>query len=102
MKRSLYFAISVLVLATAVEIVDRVNPKRASAQTPAPATATCTFTNPSYSGKCVQNVPTQGGTADAACRDVLSCLNSPMCQKTYCQATTIRTNWKLESAVPAK
>ena len=102
MKRSLMLAAAVLVLATAVELVDRLNPKSATAQPPAPATATCTFTNPGYSGKCVQNVPTQGATADAACRDVLACLNNPMCQKTYCQATTIRTNWKLESAVPAK
>jgi hypothetical protein len=102
MRRSLLLSGAVLILAVVIELSGKLRPERATAQPPAPATATCTFTNPGYSGKCVENVPTQGGTASAACRDVLACLNGPNCTKTYCQATTIRTNWKLESAVPAK
>jgi hypothetical protein len=102
MKRPLFFAAAILLLAVVVELSEKVRAGNDAAPSPAPATATCTFTNPGYSGKCVETVATQGGTANAACKDVLSCLNAPMCLKTYCQATTIRTNWKLESAVPAK
>ncbi len=66
---------------------------------PPPPQATCTFTNPAYSGKCVQTaeVP-QGATAQQACESILQCLNNVDCLKTYCDATTIRSGWKLESA----
>src|SRR6266566_6829500 len=38
-----------------------------------------------------------GGQALAGfCAQVLSCLNDVRCIKTYCNATTIRTGWKLE------
>jgi hypothetical protein len=66
---------------------------------PPPPQATCTFSNPAYSGKCVQtaDIP-QGSTAQQACQSILQCLNNVDCIKTYCDATTIRGGWKLESA----
>ena len=101
MRRTLSLAVALLLLVSAVFLL---RTPRISAQQPSPAPqATCTFTNPGFSGKCVQNVPLpQGATAGSACRDVLACLNNPMCTKTYCQATTIRSGWKLESAAPAR
>jgi hypothetical protein len=63
------------------------------------ATATCIFTNPAYSGSCTQSTPiAAGSTAAQACQSVLSCLNNVQCEKTYCNATTVRGGWKLESA----
>jgi hypothetical protein len=105
MRRQLsLLAAAVLVLAVAVAV--RASAPRAQ-DAPAPVqqqvTATCTFTNPSFSGKCVENAPVDAGsTAGKACGEILSCLNNPMCTKTYCSATTIRTNWKLESAVVSR
>jgi hypothetical protein len=32
------------------------------------------------------------------CQQVLSCLNDAQCTKSYCNATTIRSGWRLESA----
>lgn len=66
---------------------------------PPPSQATCVFSNPGYSGKCVQNadVP-QGSSPQQVCESILQCLNDVDCLKTYCQATTIRSGWKLESA----
>ena len=61
--------------------------------------ATCVLTNPAYSGKCTQTTPlTQGATPAQACQAVLACLNNPDCLKTYCNATTVRTGWQLESS----
>jgi len=66
---------------------------------PPPARATCVFTNPAFSGKCVENADiAEGSTAPQACQAILSCLNNVDCLKTYCSATTIRNGWKLESA----
>ncbi len=65
----------------------------------APARATCVFTNPAYSGKCVENADVaDGSTPQQACQAILACLNAVDCLKTYCSATTVRTGWKLESA----
>ena len=66
---------------------------------PPPQRATCTFSNASFSGKCVEttDVPT-GASAQDACEAILRCLNDTGCVKTYCQATTIRSGWRLESA----
>lgn len=65
----------------------------------ATAAATCVFTNPAFAGKCTQNANlAQGGTAQQACESILRCLNDTACLKTYCQATTIRSGWRLESA----
>jgi len=65
---------------------------------PAPA-ATCVFTNPSYSGKCVETAEVRSGSsAQEACESILRCLNDVGCAKTYCRATEIRSGWRLESA----
>jgi hypothetical protein len=62
-------------------------------------TATCVFTNETYSGKCVETaeIPS-GATPQQACESILRCLNDVGCVKTYCRATEIRSGWRLESA----
>jgi hypothetical protein len=77
----------------------------APAPAPAPApssgspTATCVFSNPGFAGKCQENVAVAAGSNEQkACESILQCLNDSRCSKTYCQATEIRTGWKLESA----
>jgi hypothetical protein len=74
----------------------------ASASVPPPppsATAACVFVNPAFAGKCTETatVP-DGSTPKQACEVILQCLNSVDCLKTYCQATTVRQGWTLESA----
>jgi hypothetical protein len=70
----------------------------ASDPTPGPQ-ATCVLSNPAFSGSCTQATPLAPGvTAAAACANVLQCLNDVNCLKTYCNATTVRSGWKLESA----
>ena len=65
----------------------------------ATAAATCVFTNAAFAGKCTQNADLpQAGSAQQACESILRCLNDTACLKTYCQATTIRSGWRLESA----
>ena len=74
-------------------------PAPSPAGPPPPPKATCVFTNPGFAGKCVENVDVAEGSSPAqACQSVLQCLNDVDCLKTYCQATTIRSGWKLESA----
>jgi hypothetical protein len=78
----------------------------APAATPgAAATVTCAFSHPSYSGWCrvTRDLPS-GATARRLCSRVLTCLNDVRCNRTYCDATTIRGGWKLESVqtAPAK
>ena len=68
-------------------------------------TAECAFSNPAYSGFCrVSEKVSRTVRPAAACQNVLSCLNNSQCIKTYCNATTIRGGWKLESSrrQPAK
>ncbi len=69
---------------------------------PAPQAATCSFSNPVFSGFCrvTPKVPA-GGSAKKACLGVLACLNDTRCIHTYCNATTIRVGWKLESVALA-
>jgi len=65
----------------------------------ATARARCVFSNPSYSGQCVETAEvTSGSTPEAVCRDILGCLNNAMCAKNYCQSTNVRSGWRLESA----
>ena len=91
--RRLFWAVVVL-LALAVT-----RGPAASGDSPSGATATCVFTNPAYSGACTQSTPiAAGSTAAQACESVLACLNNAQCEKTYCNATTVRGGWKLESA----
>ncbi len=64
-----------------------------------PAQATCVFSNPAFAGKCTETAAVgSGSNAQQACQQILQCLNDVGCMKTYCQATTIRQGWKLESA----
>jgi hypothetical protein len=71
-----------------------------SASDPAPAPqATCVLSNPAFAGSCTQTTAiAPGATAATACASVLQCLNDVGCLKTYCNATTVRSGWKLESA----
>jgi len=70
----------------------------ASDPTPGPQ-ATCVLSNPAFSGPCTQTTPlAPGATAAKACESVLQCLNDVRCLKTYCNATEVRSGWKLESA----
>lgn len=66
-------------------------------------TVTCTFSNPGYSGPCaVSETTPRSVSPDAACKQVLACLNDVRCvTKTYCNATTVRGGWKLVSATGA-
>ena len=72
---------------------------------PSPAvalTVTCAFSNPSYSGWCrVPQQLRQGARPRGFCSQVLACLNDVRCSRTYCNATTIRGGWKLESVETA-
>jgi hypothetical protein len=85
-------AVSLLVSATP-------SPSPAGPPPPPSAQATCVFTNPAFAGKCVENADVgEGSSPTQACQSILQCLNDVDCLKTYCQATTIRSGWKLESA----
>jgi len=93
MKRTLGLAVVLALLFSGAPAPSEVGPP------PPPPQATCTFTNPAYSGKCVQTADVaQGSTAKQACESILQCLNNVDCIKTYCNATSIRGGWKLESA----
>ena len=98
-------AISSLFLSCLLFLFAARSPGAASeAATPIPAAdrepaVTCIFSHPSYSGLCKQTeIPQKGTTGKEACESILSCLNDSRCIKTYCDATTIRGGWKLESA----
>ena len=77
----------------------------ASSPPPTPgaaATVTCAFSNPGYSGWCrVTQQLRQGARPRGFCSRVLTCLNDSRCIRTYCDATTIRGGWKLESVETA-
>ncbi len=66
------------------------------------ARAVCVFSNPGFAGRCTE---TTGVPADSsarqACEAILGCLNDAACIKSYCEATTIRLGWTLESATAA-
>jgi hypothetical protein len=67
------------------------------------AAAVCRFSNAAFSGYCTERVAvSEGSTPGKACGEILDCLNSTGCTKSYCQSTTIRGGWKLESAGPEK
>ncbi len=66
---------------------------------PQPIPVTCTFSNPSYAGDCVEKTTrTEKEKAEAACKPILNCLNNPQCARSYCQATTVRQGWTLKKA----
>lgn len=91
-SRRIFLAAAVLLL-----VAHRGSP---AGQDAAPAVqATCVFSNPAFAGKCTETAAVaQGSTPTQACQAILQCLNNVDCLKTYCQATTVRTGWKLESA----
>jgi len=65
-------------------------------------TVTCDFSNPGYSGWCRVTKQLQPGKRPRGfCSQVLACLNDVRCIRTYCNATTIRTGWKLEKVETA-
>lgn len=72
----------------------------AAAETAETYTVECTFSHPSYTGRCTVTEETPGSLAPrAACVRILACLNDTRCStKTYCNATTIRGGWRLETA----
>jgi tetratricopeptide (TPR) repeat protein len=64
-----------------------------------PARAKCVFSNPLFAGRCTETTDvSKGSSARQACEVILACLNNATCIKTYCEATTIRQGWKLDSA----
>lgn len=64
-----------------------------------PVAVTCTFSNQSYAGDCVEKTTrTEKDKPETACRPILDCLNNPRCAKSYCQATTVRQGWTLKKA----
>jgi hypothetical protein len=73
---------------------------RSQSEPPPPSVnVTCTFAHPSYSGKCRESASgTKGSDPKKPCASILACLNDTQCIKTFCQATTIRGGWTLESA----
>ena len=65
-------------------------------------TVICDFSNPGYSGWCRVTKQLQPGKRPRGfCSQVLACLNDVRCIRTYCNATTIRTGWKLEKVETA-
>ncbi len=66
---------------------------------PRPIDVTCTFSNRSYAGDCVEKTTRTAKQKPAeACRPILNCLNNPQCAASYCQSTTIRQGWTLKKA----
>ena len=73
-------------------------PAGAQGQIAKGSSVTCSFSNPGYSGFCRQTQSLgKGASAAKVCTTILGCLNDVRCVKTYCDATAIRGNWKLES-----
>ena len=89
----------VIVLLLAATLVPRGDGAGAPAAQSGTYTVECTFSNPSYSGHCgVSEVAPRSDSPQTTCQRVLDCLNDAQCTKTYCNATTIRSGWKLEAA----
>jgi hypothetical protein len=92
--RRIAFVLAVLLL-----VVAHRGRTAAAQSAPPPAQATCVFSNPAYAGKCTETTAVaSGSTAQQACQSILQCLNDVGCLKTYCQATTLRSGWTLETA----
>lgn len=97
MRRTVLATLAALSLA--VSTASSSPPPGQDATPPRPATASCVFTNASYSGKCVETAEVaSSATPQQACESILRCLNDVGCAKTYCRATEIRSGWRLESA----
>ena len=97
MRSVLRVAAIVLAACFASSLDGRPASQAAAAQPP--ARATCILVHPAFAGKCTETAEIPAGsTPRQACEAILSCMNNVACTKTYCQATTIRQGWKLESA----
>lgn len=77
-------------------IVDHVG----SFQLKAPeALALCVLANEGVAGPCTETATLDGTlSVSAACGAILACLNDPQCGRTYCQGTSMRHGWRLESS----
>jgi len=93
----------VAVLVALAALVRLSSAGRAEPSADSPKTVTCSFSHPAYSGWCKQNAPIpKDATGDQVCQDILRCLNDTQCSETYCNATTLRGGWKLESVDAGK
>ncbi len=107
MKKKLFHVVgtclSILFLAAvAAESASSTQASSPSTTPGAARTVTCDFSNPGYSGWCRVTKQLQPGKRPRGfCAQVLSCLNDVRCIQTYCNATTIRTGWKLEKVETA-
>jgi hypothetical protein len=94
-------AVSVVSVVFASAASGQQAPPWSGATRTATRTVTCSFSNPGYSGWCRQTETVPNGKSSAGvCREILTCLNNTLCTKTYCNASGIRGNWKLEKEVP--
>jgi len=91
--------IGVVVLAGAWAATVAPDPPSASPAAAEQRTAVCTFTNPAYSGECVESTTiAEDSTAKKACQAILDCLNNPRCVTTYCNSSTLRSGWVLKKS----
>jgi hypothetical protein len=97
--------VAVLAGTPASVAADSASQTQASFSSPTPgaaSTVTCNFSNPGYSGWCRVTKQLQPGKRPRGfCSQVLACLNDVRCIRTYCNATTIRSGWKLEKVETA-
>ncbi len=98
MKRRGVRLVAATVLALIALVIFAVRTRSAPAAPSRGRTVTCEFSNPAYSGWCrvTQKLAKRAAPGDV-CEGVLRCLNDVACTKTYCNATTIRSGWRLES-----
>lgn len=89
-----------IALVLALAAASATAPARPAAQAAEAYTVECAFSHPAYSGHCVVTEETPRAVLpQAGCERILGCLNDPRCTaKTYCNATTLRGGWRLESA----
>jgi hypothetical protein len=92
-------AVAIALVALAARLVLSAPESRTTPKASETYTVECAFSNQAYSGYCrVSEKVSRTVTPAAACQNVLGCLNNSQCIKTYCNATTIRGGWKLESS----
>lgn len=87
-----------VVLAVIALVIFAVRTRSVPAAPASGRTVTCELSNAAYSGWCrVTEKLAKGAAPGDVCEGVLRCLNDVACTKTYCNATTIRSGWRLES-----
>lgn len=91
--------VPIALLLVALAAAGAAAPRQGESQPEKASTVECTFANPAFSGLCsVSENVSRKLSARAACTEILSCLNSSQCLKTYCNATTVRGGWTLLKA----